>query len=204
MNHNSRMEKKKEKSVPILAHISPEHKKLFYALAKRRGMSASRLLGKLVEATVQKAEEPTLRISPSAAAATSEDQRKTEYLSTRISLAEWQALNTHIRRRGITVSIFLRLLIQAYMTGGAAFDPVEVAALREANLAVAKVGRLLNQGVKELATNPYADPERELPEKMLRELAEEVGAVRKRVESLLRANTRSWAVIAEKQKGGGR
>lgn len=206
------MEKKK---LPIWTRVSPEIKKEFHTLAKSYQMSESCLLAKLVEKIVQThthTKEQTSQIEKynhnSAASASGglegEEETKTEKLSTRITYAEWEALNAHIRRRGITVSIFLRLLLHAYMTGGPAFDSGEVAALREANLAVAKVGRLLNQGVKELATNPYADPERALPEKMLRDLAEEVSAVRKRVESLLRANTQSWAVVVAEQKGGGR
>lgn len=188
-----------KKRTVLKAHVEPKIKDMFTEFAARQGMSVSCLLGRLIEAAVKVQQQD--KGSPPQ---TTQDVLKTEVISTRLTAAEWQAIYDRIEKRGITVSIFLRLLIQAYMTGGAAFDPVEVAALREATLAVAKVGRLLNQGVKELATNPYADPERALPEKMLRELAEEVSAVRKRVESLLRANTRSWAVIAEKQKGGGR
>lgn len=189
------------KRTVLKAHVEPKIKDMFTEFAARQGMSVSCLLGKLIEAAVKVQQQDQGR--PTQAA---QDVLKTEVISTRVTAAEWQAIYDRIEKRGITISIFLRLLLQAYMTGGAAFDPVEVAALREANLAVAKVGRLLNQGVKELATNPYADPERELPEKMLRDLADQVRAVRKRVERLLRANTQSWAavVVVAEQKGQGR
>lgn len=176
------------KLVSLKAYVTAEKKKIFSALAAQRGMSTSRLLGVVVDAILQRDTEA----APPEPKDKLPDGLKTEALATRVTSAEWAKIKTELKARKTTTSGFLRLLLQAHFTKGTVFDPTEVAALREANLSLAKVGRLLNQGIKHLATNPYADPNRALPEEMLKDLETEVRKVRKQIESLLAQNLRSW------------
>jgi len=186
MGHYPSMEMK---TVPLKAHVSPEVKDKFSALAASRGMSTSRLLGLVIDTVLQRGAVTTTPPAPKTDLLT---EQKTEALATRVTPAEWGKIATELKARKITTSAFLRLLLQAYFTQGAAFDPAEVAALREANMSLAKVGRLLNQGIKHLATNPYADPSRALPEMMLKSLESEISETRKKVEGLLAQNLQSW------------
>lgn len=185
MVHNFFMQ---SKLVPLKAHVSVEKKIFFSALAAQRGMSTSRLLSVVIDAVLQRGAEAT----PPEPKEKTSDALKTEALATRVTSAEWAKIETELKARKTTTSGFLRLLLQAYFTKGTVFDPTEVAALREANMSLAKVGRLLNQGIKHLATNPYADPKRALPEEMLKDLEAEVRTVRKQIEDLLAQNLRSW------------
>lgn len=179
----------KLKSVPLKAHVSPETKDKFSALASARGMSTSHLLGIVIDAVLRRGAEDAPTPAPKTDLPT---EQKSEALATRVAPAEWAKIADEIKKRKITASGFIRLLLRAHFTKGPAFDPMEVAALREANMSLSKVGRLLNQGIKHLATNPYADPSRALPEQTLTDLEREIRKTRKQIEELLAENLRSW------------
>lgn len=173
----------------LKAHVSPEDKKKFSELAAARGMSTSRLLGSIIEAVLQRGAEAA---PPPAPKSDVSDTLKTVTLAARVTPAEWAKIVREVKTRKTTTSGFIRLLLQAHFTHSTAFDPIEVAALREANMSVSKVGRLLNQGIKHLATNPYADPAKALPEKMLKDLDIEIREIRTKINGLLAQNLRSW------------
>lgn len=177
------------KLVPLKAHVSPETKDKFSALASARGMSTSRLLGIVIDAVLRRGAEDAPTPEPKTDLTT---EQKSEALATRVAPAEWAKIADEIKKRKITASGFIRLLLRAHFTKGPAFDPMEVAALREANMSLSKVGRLLNQGIKHLATNPYADPSRALPEIMLKNLESEIKEIRNKIEELLVQNLQSW------------
>lgn len=186
MGHYLSME---TKTVPLKAHVSPEVKDKFLVLAASRGMSTSRLLGMVIDTVLQRGAVSTTPPAPKTDLPT---EQKSEALATRVTPAEWAKIADEIKKRKITASGFIRLLLRAHFTKGPAFDPMEVAALREANMSLSKVGRLLNQGIKHLATNPYADPSRALPEQTLTDLEREIRKIRKQIEELLVENLRSW------------
>lgn len=181
----------KTKKSSLIAHVPQTVKEDFSALAASRGMSTSRLLGLVIDAVLKRGAEATTQQAPKNDLFT-QQKIKTEALATRVSHSEWVSIATELKARKTTTSAFLRLLLQAHFTKGAAFDPGEVAALREANMSLSKVGRLLNQGIKHLAINPYADPTRALPEQLLKSLAAEIRETRKLIDGLLAQNLRSW------------
>lgn len=178
----------KNKKSALIAHVPQAVKDDFSARAAARGMSTSRLLGVVVEAVLQRGAEaapPVPKIDLS-------NGPKTEALAVRVTPGEWAKIAEELAARKTTTSGFIRLLLQAHFTKGTAFDPGEIAALREANMSLAKIGRLLNQGIKHLATNPYADPTRALPEQMLKDLDTEIRKTRKQIEGLIAQNLLSW------------
>ena len=137
------------KKAKLLAHIEPEKKERFRAVAAAYGVSESALLGRLIDRALD-GKGDAAGASGEAEVESSEVAVKTRRLNLRISDAEHNRLAEAAKRFGTSRNSFVTSAVRAAMGLKPELLREELVALNDATMALDAAGRNLNQIARRL------------------------------------------------------
>jgi hypothetical protein len=167
----------------LQAWVAEEQRRHFRAMANARGLSESRLLGRLVEAVVA----ATAVGAPNADA--DDTLARSKRMMLRLRPGDRGELQRRAMRRRMKASTYVAGLVRAHLVADPVVPAPELAELTRALEAVAAVGRNLNQIARQLNSAGGIDAS---ITSTLEESRQAVEDVRQRVKDVVRVTTAAW------------
>jgi len=172
----------------LQARIEDDYKKRFKALAKKRGMTESRLLRQLAMNAIGAVDEADTPIT------LPDDPAELELVKTGITLPRYLLRGGKERAREVDLSFrrWLIALVQSHLTAVPVMLKPELTALEASDRQLAAIGRNINQIARALNTAFY-ETERVKLEK-LAELSQAIEEQRAALDALIRISRNKWRV----------
>ena len=166
----------------IAAWATPERKGQFAALAASRGLSASKLLGLLIDSVLER--NPVDGAGDERYGEAGEGDR----ITLRLRPGDGKWLRLRAQRRGMKYTTYAATLIRAHVRANPPMPAEELARLERGLAEISAIGRRLNQIAGAVREGPSVDPLRLEVTAVLRALEE----LRQTLREVVRVNRISW------------
>lgn len=177
----------------IITRTDEETKKAFRAVAKRRGITESRLLDELIATAIRVKPGAQIADDPGSVKPTAESIEPAR-INIRLPAFLLEGAKARARGKHMSTNRWVGALLQTHLTANPVMTDYEIAMLKGSGRELDAIGRNLNQIARALNESFHETDRVKL--QLLNDLAAEINVNRQAIRNLVRASLHAWSFEA--------